>query len=94
MKKHYVLKNKRRFYTLIITLTIIASSIGFATSVYGSEVRQYKTITVERGDTLWMIAHRHGKGGDIRKTIFKIKKANNLETSMIYAGDKLLIPGM
>ena len=96
MRKHYVLKNKRRFYTMIITLTIIMSSIFLASSVYGYEVKQYDTITVKSGDTLWTIAQNHkqkyNKRGDIRKLIFEIKEANNLESSIIYAGDELVIP--
>lgn len=92
MKKHYVLKNKRRFYSLIITFTIMLSSILFASSVYGYEVKQYDTVTVKSGDTLWTIAQKYNKSGDIRKLIFEIKKENNLETSIIYIGDELLIP--
>ena len=92
MNKHYVLKNCRRFYTFIIILTIIFSSIFFASSVYGYEVNQYDTVTVKSGDTLWTIAQEYNKSGDIRKLIVKIKKVNGLESSIIYAGDQLVIP--
>lgn len=92
MKKQYVLKNKKKFYSIIIALTIIISIISFASSVYGYEVKQYDTIIIEKGDTLWTIAQKYNKKGDIRKLIFEIKKANNLESSIIYAGDQLLVP--
>ncbi|OGO83729.1 MAG: hypothetical protein A2Y21_04230 [Clostridiales bacterium GWC2_40_7] len=94
MRKHYVLKNKKRFYITIITLTIIMSSFLFASSVYGYDVKQFDTVTVEKGDTLWTIAQKYNNSGDIRKLIFEIKKANKLESSIIYAGDELLVPKM
>lgn len=92
MRKRYVLKNKRRFCTAIIALSVVLSTLFFATSSYGSAEKQYETITVQSGDTLWEIADRYNKGGDIRRIIYEIKEANNLTGSMIYAGDILRIP--
>lgn len=77
---------------MIITISIVLSTILFATSSYGSAEKQYETITVQRGDTLWEIADRYNKGGDIRKVIYEIKKSNNLTGSIIYEGDILRIP--
>ncbi len=94
MKKHYVLKNKKRFFSLVTALAIVISTVFFASSVYGYEGRQYETITVKSGDTLWTIAQKYNKSGDIRKLIHAIKKANNLEASSIYAGEQLLVPRM
>ena len=92
MKKRYVLRNKKRFYTFIITLLVVAFTFIFATSVYGFKEKTYETITVKRGDTLWAIAGKYNKGEDIRKYIYEIKKLNLLSDSCIYEGDELVIP--
>lgn len=93
MRKHYVLKNKQRFFSFLILMSILLSSVFFASSVYGNEIRQYDTIVVDSGDTLWDIAREYNNSsGDIRKLIAEIKKINNLQSSVIFAGDELLIP--
>lgn len=92
MKSHYVLKNKRRFYTIIITLSVFIATVFFASTAYGYEGKRYDNVTVKKGDTLWTIAGKYCKQGDVRRYIFEIKKANNLDTSVIYEGDELRIP--
>ena len=45
------------------------------------------------GDTLWNIAAAYtAPADDIRDTIFDIKAANNLESSLIVTGETLVIP--
>ena len=41
---------------------------------------------VRKGDTLWLIAQKYGT------TVVAIEKTNNLKTTMIYPGQKILIP--
>ncbi len=92
MKKVYVLKNKRRF-TLLVVISIFLLYAGvFTSKAYGYKELEYKTITVKKGDTLWAIAGRNHSGGDIRKYIYDIQKANNMTTSEIFHGDKLILP--
>jgi hypothetical protein len=92
MKKRYVLKNKRRFYTITITILVMAFTCIFASTAYSFKEKDYKTITVKKGDTLWSIAAKHSNGEDIRKYIYEIKKVNSLHESLIYEGDRLVIP--
>lgn len=92
MKRHYILKNKKRFYTLIITFTVMIMTTFFATAVYGSEGTKYNIVNVKRGDTLWTIAGDYCKNGDIRRNIYEIKKANSMTSSVIFEGDELKIP--
>lgn len=92
MKKKYVLKNKKKFCSFIIVLSIMLTTIFFATNAYGFEGTSYETVTVQKGDTLWSIAGEYCKKGDIRRFIYEIKKANNLSESNIYEGDDLKIP--
>ena len=59
----------------------------------GHEVRPTGTHVVAGGETLWSIASLHtSPGGDIRSTVFDIKRMNRLDGSLIRAGDRLVVP--
>jgi hypothetical protein len=61
-----------------------ASQPTYASVVPVSPNTDYK---VRRGDSLWSIARKHGV------TVAELKRANNLRSSTIKAGQKLVIPG-
>ena len=92
MKKRYILKNKRKFFSMVIILSIMLTTVFFATNAYGYEGKNYETVIVQKGDTLWDIAGEYCKKGDIRRFIYEIKKINNLTESIIFEGDELKIP--
>lgn len=94
MKKKYALKNKKRFFTFTAAVFLSVLSFITTTSAHGFKEKEYRTIIVKKGDTLWDIASQHSKDYDIRKFIFEIKKANNLPDSAIYIGQELKIPQM
>ena len=48
------------------------------------------SITVSEGDTLWTIAN--SLEGDINKNIYEIKKLNQLDSSIVYVGQTLMVP--
>lgn len=92
MNRKYKLTSKKRFYSFIIVLTLSVSAIFFAATAYGYEGPKYDIVRVHRGDTLWNIAGKYCKSGDIRHYIYEIKKANNMEDSIIFEGTDLKIP--
>lgn len=93
MKKRYSLKNKRKFIAFIVVVSVLLSTLIYTTSVYGYKQPSWQTIRVKSGDTLWSIANTYNEnGGDIRKFIYELKKANQLESSIIFAGDELKVP--
>ncbi len=93
MKRRYVLKNKGRFYIFVIMLTILLSSISLLNFAQSADNGQaYTTVVVEHGDTLWDLAKEYNKKGDLRQYIKKIEEANQLNDSLIYAGDVLKMP--
>ena len=48
---------------------------------------------VVTGDTLWDIAAVHTpSGGDVRRTVFDIRRANHLDSATIVPGQVLQIP--
>ncbi|HHV28681.1 LysM peptidoglycan-binding domain-containing protein [Acetivibrio mesophilus] len=92
MKRKYILKNKKRFFTFILFMLMgLTAVISGATSTYGFREPSYKTITVRRGDTLWNIAEDYNKYGDIRKYIYDIMVLNDLEDCQIIEGMELRV---
>lgn len=82
----------------IILLVIFALSIICAKGTLSHREIEYKTIYVNRGDTLWDIASNlrtsndYYKGKDIRYIISDIKNINGLESSNLSVDQKLIIP--
>ncbi len=79
----------------IVSMTIIVCIISFVMSmltnvVFSASPVEYETIIVAEGDTLWSIAN--SLEGNVRENIYTIKEVNNLESSMIYVGQELLVP--
>lgn len=92
MKKKYVLKNKKRFFTFIIVNLILLTTIITCLTVNAQEKISFHTIVVRQGDTLWEIAQKYSTNKDIRSYIYDIEKYNNLDSATIYVGQELLIP--
>ena len=77
------------FVLIAILLTVVAMlSIGASAS---DEEKVYISHIVEPNDTLWSIAEEYGTDGDIRKTIYDIKRLNQLESSDLVVGTRILI---
>ncbi len=81
---------------LLLLVTVLAVGIFLVYNIYakGTDSEDYMVVTVEKGETLWSIAQRYNVDDkmDPRSLISKIKKINNLDSPLIYPGDKLLIP--
>jgi LysM repeat protein len=91
MRKRYVLKNRKRFCFFLAFVFTTVLTVFSVSSAYGSKGQTYRTIVVRSGDTLWSIAERYNKDGDIRRYIHEIKKLNNLKSSMIIQGTDLKV---
>lgn len=76
-------------------LCIVAFAAGLLTG-HCFELKQKPAVVqveVVEGDTLWTIAESFTDDEvDIRKTVYEIRKTNNLRTAEIYPGDVILIP--
>jgi len=93
MNRKYRLVNRRRFYIFVMMITIAVTSLMFAANVQGADTAErYQTVVVEQGDTLWNIASEYNNGQELRSYIDEVKKANNMESSVIYEGDVLKMP--
>lgn len=79
----------------IIAISIFACIISFFTSmatshVFSAEAIEYDNIVVSKGDTLWSIASE--LNGNTKENIYDIQLKNNLNGSVIYEGQELLVP--
>ncbi len=74
-------------FLLIITIICFSANLGNAMI----KEQKYEIVYIHPGDTLWEIAQEYNTG-DIRKTINKIKKFNNMKTSELTAHDTIKIP--
>ena len=85
-------KGKRCLLFVLVTIllsVIVAMNIGASAS---EENLQYISHIVEPYDTLWSLAEEYGTDGDIRETIYNIKRLNQLESSDLMVGTRILIP--
>ncbi|CCJ33826.1 MULTISPECIES: cell division suppressor protein YneA [Caloramator] len=86
------MKNKKLLAVALILIILIIPFYKKANSQSQSKIN-YIYVTVESGDTLWKIAKKHKTDKqDIRKLVYEIRKANNLESLIIYPGQTIKVP--
>ena len=76
---------------LLVGSVVLAMAPATATSERGDNVVAER-VTVQPGDTLWVIAERVRPNADPRATIARIKQMNALTSGEAKAGQVLLVP--
>lgn len=100
--------NTRARALVIISTTVVALVLLLATAVYAfsgpvpvegagygteSDAQHGTEYRVRPGDTLWGIAADHTEpGGDVRRGVALIMELNDLDGSLIRAGEVLVVP--
>lgn len=75
-------------FSLSLIITVLFSIISFSESDSNFLKHQVKS-----GESLWSIASQyHEQNVDLRKIVYEIKKINEINSSVISPGSKLLIP--
>ena len=77
------------FLAFAIGILIAAGSV--ATEEPGTP-EPTRVMTVGTGDTLWGIATELAGDGDIREMMRRIERLNALESGMLFAGQRLVVP--
>ncbi len=78
---------------LIVVLALAAIFLLFSTRVQADEPLVLTERIVSQGDTLWGIAASlTGPGEDIRATMSELRDINDMSSSSLRAGQRLLIP--
>lgn len=83
------------FFSLIL-FTLFTTALGNLTAS-GSDYKQFITIEVSAGDTVWAIAKTINlnyleKDEDVRLIAFAISQENQLNNYFIYPGQELIVP--
>lgn len=86
-------KNKlfRALMVLSLTLFMLIQAATMAFSYVPEAEREYKTVVVASGDTLWSIASEYATD-DVRDKIKDIKKFNNLSGDTLTVGEHIRVP--
>lgn len=93
-----IINFKKFIRSIIILLIILLSLIILSKSVFSHQETQYKVIYISNGDSMWSIAkeqikeNEYFKNKSIKEIVYNIQRINNLSSSEIYIGQKLLIP--
>ena len=74
---------------LAVSLIRTSTQAGAGTESAGSATR---TVTVHPGETLWQIALQVAPKDDPRDTIDRIRDLNSLDTTVVQAGQRLIVP--
>ncbi len=75
---------------LVLSLGVLWGSGSVATEQPGTD--QTLVVQVEPGDTLYDLAAQVTTDGDVNAMVEQIEDLNHLDSSMIYAGQKLRVP--
>lgn len=97
VRKRIRLKKRAKNILLIcMVVFVIYSYISLTGLLEGEAFGSTDTssrIVVKEGDTLWGLAKKYGpENQDIRKTVFEIKKINNITARYIKPGEVLIMP--
>lgn len=88
--------NPRVTIPLLIAMMVLTVFV-IQPRIFGAAARHsdagYVQVIVGPGDTVWDLARDHGPDGvDLRRIIYAIKEANELDTFVIHPGQTLNIP--
>ena len=93
------IKNKKKFIiSNLILFSILFMGVYVSKATLSSSMVHYTEIYVEEGDTLWQIAsseqkyNEYYKNKEIREIINNLKSVNNLKSSNLTVGQKIIIP--
>ena len=76
---------------LVLALGVLWGGGSVATELPGT-AEPTLVVQVEAGDTLYDIAARVTTDGDVAAMVEEIEDLNRLDTSVVYAGQKLRVP--
>ena len=74
-----------------ITIFLLLQAATKVSSYVPEESREYKTVVISSGDTLWSIASEYADG-DVRDKIKDIKKFNGLKSDVLEIGSRVKVP--
>ena len=93
------LTRRGRVVVVVVAALLVAFAIGVFVTAAGSVATQQpgtpeptKIVQVGTGDTLWDIAASLADDGDVRAVMEEIKQLNALDSGVLQAGQRLVVP--
>jgi len=90
---------RRGRLVIIVAALVVAFAIGVFVTAAGSVATQSpgtpeptRIVQVASGDTLWAIAADLADDGEVRAMMEQIERLNALDTSVLQAGQRLVVP--
>ncbi|MGZ5417586.1 MAG: LysM peptidoglycan-binding domain-containing protein [Nocardioides sp.] len=80
---------------LFLGLMLAALTVFGATSAATGEAGEpvpTRTVLVDEGDTLWMIASEVAAPGEVREMLHRIEELNALSGAGVYVGQRIAVP--
>ena len=90
---------RRGRVVVVVAALLVAFAIGVFVTAAGSVATQRpgtpeptRIVQVHSGDTLWGIASELADDGDVRAMMEQIERLNALDSSVLQAGQRLVVP--
>ncbi len=84
---------------VVVAALLVAFAIGVFVTAAGSVATQQpgspeptRIVQVGSGDTLWGIAAELADDGEVRAMMEQIERLNALDTTVLYSGQRLVVP--
>ena len=104
MRRDSMIHLRKYVVACMIFILLVVVGVWFGSSLYHSSKvsaasentlhKYYKSIQVEKGDSLWSIAQEYNTHNTktTKAYIKEVKEINNLDSSMIHEGEYLTVP--
>ena len=79
------------FLGLMLAALTVFGATSAATGEAGEPVPT-RTVLVDEGDTLWMIASEVAAPGEVREMVHRIEELNALSGAGVYVGQRIAVP--
>jgi nucleoid-associated protein YgaU len=76
-----------RILLIVGVAVLVWSALARSSNAHGAK----QVVTVRPYETLWSIAQRH-YAGDVRDAVWRIERANRLQSADVRIGQKLILP--
>lgn len=77
---------------VLMAMLVMGFSLGHTPSQAESHVVKPRTVTVQTGETLWVLAARIAPHADPRLVVAEIQQLNHLRTPAVFGGQQLVVP--